>query len=102
MRHLRTTPSARFESYLPIVIEPARSLSDIQSDGTSHRVVYSGDVVAGGPSWSPDGNRVAFLIADSLTVINLDGTQLRTLQRGFAGIPQWSHDGSRIAADLAV
>ncbi|HMI98235.1 MAG TPA: hypothetical protein VK488_00200 [Gaiellaceae bacterium] len=83
-------------------ISPEGALSVMNSDGTSRRVVYSGDVAARGPSWSPDGNRLAFLVGDSLTVINLDGTQLRTLQRGFVGFPQWSHDGSRIAADLAL
>jgi Tol biopolymer transport system component len=83
-------------------IDPSGSLSVMNRDGTSRRVVYSGEVAAGGPSWSPDGTRLAFLIGDSLTVMNLDGTQLRTLQRGFVGIPQWSHDGSQIAADLAL
>jgi Tol biopolymer transport system component len=78
---------------------PGGVLSVMNSDGTSRRPVYSGEIAAGYPSWSPDGRRLAFLVGDSLTVINLDGTQLRTLRGGFTGIPQWSHEGSRLAAD---
>jgi len=77
-------------------IDPGGSLAVMNSDGTERRVVYSA-AVARAPSWSPDGTRLAFLVGESLTVINVDGSQLRSLPGEFLSSPQWSHNGALIA-----
>jgi hypothetical protein len=78
-------------------VGPGGLVSVMNSDGTERRIVYSA-AVARDPSWSPDGNRLAFLVGESLTVMNVDGSQLRTLPGAFFGSPQWSHDGALIVA----
>ena len=49
-----------------------------------------------GPTWSPDGARIAFSRNGGLQVINADGTGLTTLPEG-AEYPAWSPDGAHIA-----
>jgi Tol biopolymer transport system component len=72
-------------------------------DGTpEHHVRVPGRAEVG-PSWSPDGNRLAYLTsADgqsfTLVVANADGTNERTPPGVYSHInPSWSPDGSRIA-----
>jgi TolB protein len=49
-----------------------------------------------GAAWSPDGTRILYSHTSVLTVINADGTGVRSL--GVNGMqPSWSPDGSRIA-----
>jgi Tol biopolymer transport system component len=51
-----------------------------------------------GPTWSPDGSKVAFTRTGVLTVINVDGTGMITLPTpAGANYPSWSPDGTRIA-----
>ena len=59
-----------------------------------------------GPSWSPDGRRIAFTLLEDLSkgpssvyVMNADGSDMTRLTDGSAndGIPFWSPDGRRIA-----
>jgi Tol biopolymer transport system component len=51
-----------------------------------------------GPTWSPDGSKVAFTRTGALTVINVDGTGMITLPTpAGANYPSWSRDGTRIA-----
>ncbi len=67
-------------------------------------------LVAGGAAWSPDGSRVAFVVARSglsqrlyagggdMYVMNADGSDLRRLDfAGGADQVTWSPDGTRIA-----
>jgi Tol biopolymer transport system component len=49
-----------------------------------------------GPTWSPDGSRIAFSRNGTLEVINADGSGLTALGVG-GGYPAWSPDGTRIA-----
>jgi Tol biopolymer transport system component len=46
-------------------------------------------------SWSPDGERIAFVRNESIWVVNAEGTAPRRLIRN-AGLPAWSPDGSKI------
>lgn len=51
-----------------------------------------------GPTWSPDGSRIAFSRLGVLTVISVDGTGMITLPTpAGAEFPDWSPDGTRIA-----
>jgi dipeptidyl aminopeptidase/acylaminoacyl peptidase len=51
-----------------------------------------------GPTWSPDGTRIAFDRNGQLRIINADGTGLVDLVRPEGGqYPSWSPDGTRIA-----
>jgi len=71
----------------------------IGADGTGLRQVtpetpdYTYDA---GPTWSPDGTRIAFSRTGRLYVINADGTGLTPLAQG-AEYPAWSPDGAHIA-----
>lgn len=61
----------------------------------------------GWPSWSPDGNRIAFASADGISVMNADGSAARALLSPAlyaehvlgVGKPSWSPDGALIAFD---
>ena len=47
------------------------------------------------PTWSPDGQKIAFSLSGDIYIINLDGTNLATLTSG--ANPSWSPDGQKIA-----
>ena len=52
----------------------------------------------GSPAWSPDGQRLAFVRASGLWIMNGDGTRQRILARtDYPGFPTWSPDGREIA-----
>jgi Tol biopolymer transport system component len=72
----------------------------VNRDGTGLRQL-SPEVAAtdykydGGPSWSPDGTRLAFDRSGVLYLINADGSGL--VSTGISGVhPQWSPDGTQI------
>ena len=77
------------------------------ADGSG--VVRLMDIESGlalGPSWSPDGRRIAFTLLEDLSegppsiyVMNADGSDMTRLTDGSTndGIPFWSPDGRRIA-----
>lgn len=52
-----------------------------------------------GPTWSPDGKKIAFTRNGVLHVINADGSAFMALPtaRELAGYPAWSPDGAHIA-----
>lgn len=50
----------------------------------------------GAPSWSPDGLQIAFVGSGGISVIGVDGSNLRILASS-GSAPAWSPDGSQIA-----
>jgi len=78
----------------------------VQSDGTGKTQVTSGEGDVSGYSWSPDGTRIACVVAAppgtlpefSLWVIESDGSGSEQLTTGNRDrTPVWSPDGARIA-----
>ena len=55
----------------------------------------------GSPAWSPDGKRIAVALrsgaADTIRILEVDGSGSRLLPVGSAASPTWSPDGSTIA-----
>jgi WD40-like Beta Propeller Repeat len=60
------------------------------ADGTQMRLLARG--VTNGPTWSPDGQRLAFG-ANGLRVVDANGGAIRRLTRLDAEAPDWSPDG---------
>jgi Tol biopolymer transport system component len=68
----------------------------VNSDGSGLTRISRGRHQDSGPSWSPDGTRIAFTTRrGSLATMNPDGSH-RTLLVRRGGDPDWSPDGSRI------
>jgi TolB protein len=84
--------------------EPA-GLYTMAADGSGHRLVTTADVTQ--PSFSPDGNRIAFVRGDAVWTMASDGTGQRRLRAGprcarandcvELDEPRWSPDGRVIA-----
>ncbi|MEW6577917.1 MAG: hypothetical protein AB1435_01855 [Chloroflexota bacterium] len=74
----------------------------ISADGSNPRRLTTNDVLDGGPTWSPDGARIAFHSARDgnleIYVMNADGSGAQRLTDHPApdSEPDWSPDGSRI------
>lgn len=84
----------------------------MNASGGDVRLVLSGEALSvGGPVWSPDGTRIAFVgeapsdppsenVTFTINVVNADGTGLRRVTpvpSGALGRPSWSPDGRWIA-----
>ena len=65
--------------------------------GAATKLTSGGSVDRGRPDISPDGRRIVYNIAQSLAVMNADGSSSVTLP-GSGCYPDWSPDGLRIAA----
>jgi TolB protein len=68
------------------------NLIRVRLDGTGERVIGEG----GAPSWSPDGQRIAFVWDGAIRVSNIDGSSRRTVVASGSS-PAWSPNGRRIA-----
>ena len=77
------------------------SLIVIKSDGSGSSIVADDASPATPPSWSPDGNSLAYTTRDNvdIAVANVDGSGTTRLIRDATRdvAPAWSPDGSRIA-----
>ncbi|MDD4253381.1 MAG: peptidase S9 [Methanoculleus horonobensis] len=83
-----------------------REIWTMQSDGTGKTQVTFSEGSVSGYSWSPDGARIAYVVASppgtlpefSLWVIDSDGSGSEQLTTGnWDTSPVWSPDGTRIA-----
>jgi tol-pal system beta propeller repeat protein TolB len=87
------TSSAEFTSY-------TYGIYTVNTDGTGQQqlVAQSGKFTYS-PSWSPDGNRIAFVSDGALYVVNANGTGLTSIASDPSGIfqPAWSPSGTKIA-----
>jgi dipeptidyl aminopeptidase/acylaminoacyl peptidase len=86
-----------------------RDVYTIDPDGENRRQVTEGDLSASGPSWSPDGDRLAFVgrdpenwytptevyVAEGEEYWSVSGNLNRTLS--WSGGPQWLDDGTLLA-----
>jgi dipeptidyl aminopeptidase/acylaminoacyl peptidase len=86
-----------------------RDVYTIDPDGENRRQVTEGDLSASRPSWSPDGDRLAFVgrdpenwytptevyVAESEEYWSVSGNLNRTLS--WSGGPQWLDDGTLLA-----
>jgi TolB protein len=70
----------------------------VNADGTGDTPITSGAAGASDPSWSPDGNRLAFTRGGEIWAMDANGTNATQLTTGaLGGRPAWSPDGGRIA-----
>jgi protocatechuate 3,4-dioxygenase beta subunit len=87
---------------------PSFDIFTINIDGTDHRQLTATEeeVQANHPSWSPEGDKLAFTVLESgnsLWVMNADGsTKVKLTDNVGAREPTWSPDGKRIAFECWI
>ena len=85
-------------------IDNDRDIHLMNADGSSELALTSGSGWDNWPSWSPDGNRIAFTCRNSIPgsgggicVMDVDGSNIDRLTSADDWEPAWSPDGTRIA-----
>lgn len=76
--------------------DTVNKIATIRADGSGFQVLAPG-VWGNYPDLSPDGSEIAFLGEHGISVMSVDGTNVRPLGPMYVGPPVWSADGKRIA-----
>ena len=76
----------------------------VNADGSGQRNLTHSVGIYADPTWSPDGQKIAFLRDGEIYVMNADGSGQRRLTRNEAtdSDQSWSPDGTKIAFRRAV
>ena len=90
-------------TFFPRVNGPAvADIAVVRGDGSDLRILTDGSGNFGFPSWSPDGRRLVYRVADGgrfgLSVVDVDTRAVSVLTTGSAhdNSPSWSPNGERI------
>ena len=72
-----------------------------QIDGTQPQRLTNNAYFDNYPAWSPDGAHIAFVTDSGISIMATDGSGVRSLSAGVAGVawqpPAWSPDGQHLA-----
>jgi Tol biopolymer transport system component len=105
VEHTALSPDGTQIAYFDGLGDHGHNLWVMNADGTERRLLLDDEVSGvghvGGPTWSPDGEWLAFKgtveTEDGIYLVRPDGSGLTQLVPGSVGTVHWSPDGSRIA-----
>jgi Tol biopolymer transport system component len=67
------------------------------ADGSAQRRLTPASANSGAPSWSPDGREIVFIMDNTLSLMDVNGRNVRPIPiRGAVGSPDWAADGHSI------
>ncbi len=105
IEHTALSPDGTRIAYFDGMGDNSHNLWVMNADGTERRLLLDDEVSGaghvGGPTWSPDGEWLAFKATvngeDGIYRVRPDGSGLMQVVPGSVAAVQWSPDGSRIA-----